>query len=81
MVDNDQGRGIMGNVNPLIDSDKPLTHMVGSFCEVRVPECEVDYFEEHPEDLGRLVLAQFNRCAVTVIGIVYEDYEDCNDDE
>ncbi len=72
---------------PLIDSSKPLTHMVGSFCEIRVPEDEVDYFEENPADLGRLVLQLWSRCAVLVLqlwsrcavvvaGIIYEEDDD-----
>ena len=61
---------------PLIDSDKPLTFMVGQFCEIRVPEDEVDYFEENPADLGRLVLQLWSRCAVVVAGIIYEEDDD-----
>lgn len=61
---------------PLIDSAKPLTHMVSNFCEIRVPESEVDHFEEHPDELGLLVLAQWSRCAVVVAGIIYEDDPD-----
>ncbi len=61
---------------PLIASDKPLTHMVGSFCEIRVPECEVDYFEENPADLGRLVLQLWSKCAVVVAGSIYEEDDD-----
>lgn len=61
---------------PLIDSPKPLTHMVSHFCEIRVPEYEVDYFDENPADLGRLVLSQWSRCAVVVAGIIYEDDDD-----
>lgn len=61
---------------PLIDSTKPLTHMVSTFCEVRVPEDEVDYFEENPADLGRIVLALWSKCAVVVAGVIYEEEDD-----
>jgi len=64
---------------PLIDCSRPLTHMVPGFCEIRVPECEVDYFEENPAELGLIVLAQFNRCAVAVIGVIYDDEDDGED--
>ena len=60
---------------PLIDSACPLTHMVSNFCEIRVPECEVEYFEEHPAELGLIVLAQFNKCAVAVVGVIYDEEE------
>ena len=60
---------------PLIDSDKPLTHIVSNFCEIRVPECEVDYFEDNPAELGLIVLAQFSKCAVAVIGVIYDEEE------
>jgi len=64
---------------PLIESDRPMTHMVSGFCEIRVPECEVEYFEENPADLGMLVLEQWSRCAVVVAGIIFDNVEE--DDE
>jgi hypothetical protein len=66
----------MRGVMPLIETSKPLTHLVNSFCEIRVPEDEVDYFEENPADLGRLVLQLWSRCAVVVAGIIYEEDDD-----
>ncbi len=65
---------------PLLDDLRPMTHLVDSFCEVRIPEDEIDHFEDHPADLGRLVLSLFSKCAVVVCGVIYEDTDEEGDE-
>jgi hypothetical protein len=60
----------------LIDSPKPITHQVSHYCEIRIPEYEIDFFEDNPAELGEIVLAQFKRCAVAVVGVIYDDEEE-----
>ena len=65
---------------PLLDDPAPITHAVTSYCEIRIPESEVDFFEENLAALGALVMVQFSRCAVVVLGVVYEETDE-EDDE
>ena len=65
---------------PLLNDPAPLTHMVTTLCEVRIPEDEIDHFEDHPADLGRLVLSLFSKCAVVVCGVIYEETDEEGDD-
>ena len=57
----------------LLNDTTPMTHRVTEFCEIRIPEDEVDHFEEHPEELGQMVLDSLGRHSVVVIGVIYEE--------
>ena len=65
---------------PLLNDPAPITHAVDGYCEIRIPEDECDWFDDHPESFWWLVRSQFSRCAVVVTAVIYEEIDE-EDDE
>ena len=63
----------------LMRSSKPLTHMLEGYGQGKLTQDDIDNYEDHPEELGLLVLRGFDEFPIIVLGVIYDEEDD--DDE